>query len=66
MYLLHGHRQSGKTTIIHAIAQHFREISERVVTKGFPPGLEVYAIYIYFNAGIDVENRVDIAVARFC
>ena len=55
--LLHGHRQSGKTTIIQAIARHLREISDRVNINGFPTGLEVYIIS--FNAGIDVENGVD-------
>jgi len=55
--LLHGHRQSGKTTIIHALVQHLQTISNTVSVKGFPIGLEVYTIS--FNAGLDVVNGVD-------
>ena len=55
--LLYRHRQSGKTTIIQAMARHLREISDRVDIKGFPSGLEIYPIS--FNSGIDVENGVE-------
>ena len=62
--LLHGHRQSGKTTIIQAIARHLQEISDRVGVNGFPTGLEVYIISL--NVGIDVENGVDSFWGSLC
>ena len=54
--LLHGHRQSGKTTVIQATERHLQKISSSINIRGFTPGLEVYIIS--FNAGIDVENGV--------
>lgn len=62
--LLYGHRQSGKTTMIQALAQHLREISNTVEVPGFPRGLEVYIIS--FNAGINVENGTGGFWASLC